>query len=113
MNSEENRKELARACGKYLLACRMASVGEVKQKVLSKPGKYKVLQENLHAKEVIIGDGERRRRYILCYNLRISTPDSAGCGIILPDALAKNSQCITTASSNRMSDFRSCLFSIK
>lgn len=68
MNSEENRKELARACGKYLLACRMASVGEVKQKVLSKPGKYKVLRENLHAKEVIIGDGERRRRYILCYN---------------------------------------------
>ena len=30
MNSEENRGEPARACGKYLLACRMASVDEIK-----------------------------------------------------------------------------------
>jgi hypothetical protein len=68
MNSEENRAELARACGKYLLASRMGSVSEVKRDVLTKPGKYKVLQENLHAKEVVVGDGERRRRYILCFN---------------------------------------------
>jgi transposase len=68
LNSEGNREELSRACGKYLLATRMAAVSEVKQKVLSKRGKYKVLKENLHAKEVIVGDGERRRRYILCYN---------------------------------------------
>lgn len=68
MNSADNRAELARACGKYLLASRMASVSEVKQKVLSKPGKYKVIKDNLHAKEVIVGDGERHRRYILCYN---------------------------------------------
>jgi hypothetical protein len=68
MNSEENRAELARACGKYLLASRMAGVAEVKRHVLTKPGKYKMLQENLHAKEVVVGDGERRRRYILCFN---------------------------------------------
>lgn len=68
MNSEENRSELARACGKYLLATRMSSVSEVKRKVLGKPGKYKILKDNLHAKEVVVGDGERRRRYILCYN---------------------------------------------
>jgi len=68
MNSAGNRSELARACGKYILATRMSSVSEVKQKVLSKRGKYKILQENLHAKEVIVGDGERRRRYILCFN---------------------------------------------
>lgn len=68
MNSEENRKELSRACGKYLLATRMASVAEIKKKVLSKRGRYKVITENMHAKEVIVGDGERRRRYVLCYN---------------------------------------------
>jgi transposase len=68
INSEENRGELSRACGKYILATRMASVSEVKNEVLSKPGKYNVIKENLHAKEVIVGDGERRRRYILCYN---------------------------------------------
>jgi len=68
MNSKDNREELARACGKYLLATRMAAVSEVKHEVLAKRGRYKVIQDNLQAKEVIIGDGERRRRYILCYN---------------------------------------------
>lgn len=68
MNSETNREELARACGKYLLACRMASVAEIKRDVLSKRGRYTVIRDNLHAKEVVIGDGERRKRYILCYN---------------------------------------------
>lgn len=68
INSEDNRAELARACGKYLLACRMASVAEIKRDVLSKRGRYTVFKDNLQAKEVIIGDGERRKRYILCYN---------------------------------------------
>jgi transposase len=68
MNSRDNREELARACGKYLLATRMASISEVKNEVLGKRGRYHVIRDNLHAKEVIIGDGERRRRYILCYN---------------------------------------------
>ncbi len=70
MNSEDNRAELARACGKYLLACRMSSVAEIKRDVLAKRGRYTVFRENLHAKEVILGDGERRKRYILCYNPR-------------------------------------------
>ena len=68
MNSETNRAELSKACGKYLLACRMASVAEIKRDVLSKRGRYTVFKDNLQAKEVIVGDGERRKRYILCYN---------------------------------------------
>ena len=68
MNSADNRRELAKACGKYLLACRMANVEEIKREVLSKRGRYTVFRDNLHAKEVIVGDGERRKRYILCYN---------------------------------------------
>jgi transposase len=68
MNSEDNRAELARACGKYLLACRMASVAEIKRDVLTKRGRYTVFKDNLQAKEVVLGDGERRKRYILCYN---------------------------------------------
>lgn len=70
MNSSDNREELARACGKYLLATRMATVAEIKKEVLSQPGRYTTVKENLRAKEVIIGDGERRRRYILCHNPR-------------------------------------------
>ena len=68
MNSQDNRTELSRACGKYLLACRMANVAEIKRDVLSKRGRYTVFKDNLHAKEVIVGDGVRRKRYILCFN---------------------------------------------
>jgi len=68
INSQENRQELGRACGKYLLACRMANVAEIKRDVLSKKGRYTVIKDNLQAKEVIIGDGEMRKRYILCFN---------------------------------------------
>ena len=68
MNSKNNREELARACGKYLLATRMASISEVTHEVLGTRGRYHVIRDNLHAKEVVIGDGERRRRYVLCYN---------------------------------------------
>ena len=69
MNSEENRQELGKACGKYLLAMRVGSVKEIKEEVLSRRGRYKVITDNLHAKEVVVGgDGVLRRRYILCYN---------------------------------------------
>jgi len=68
MNSQDNRTELSRACGKYLLACRMANVAEIKRDVLSKRGRYTVFKDNLNAKEVIVGDGVRRKRYILCFN---------------------------------------------
>ncbi|MGO9687449.1 MAG: hypothetical protein ACLP2X_02715, partial [Syntrophobacteraceae bacterium] len=47
-----------------------ASVSEIKEDVLSKPGRFRTIAENLQAKEVIVGDGELRRRYILCYNPR-------------------------------------------
>lgn len=68
MNSEESRKELAKACGKYILASRAGSVAEIRDIVLARPGRYKVISDNLQAKEVTVGDGVRRRRYIVCYN---------------------------------------------
>lgn len=70
MNSRTNREELAKACGKYLLATRMGSVSEIQEEVLTRAGRFKSIAENLQAKEVIVGDGELRRRYILCYNPR-------------------------------------------
>ena len=43
-------------------------MSEIKRDVLTKRGRYTTFKDNLQAKEVIVGDGERRRRYILCYN---------------------------------------------
>ena len=69
LNSEENRHELTKACGTYLLATRLNSVKEANQDVLSRPGRYRKVSENLHVKEVVVGgQGVRRRRYLLCYN---------------------------------------------
>ena len=68
MNSQDNRQLLAKACGKYLLAVRLGCVTEVKAEVLTRAGRYKKIADNLYAKEVVVGDGERRRRYILCFN---------------------------------------------
>lgn len=67
MNSAENRAELARACGKYIVAVR-ADEAEVRDEVLTKAGRYKHLSDSLLVKEALVGDGELRRRYVLCYN---------------------------------------------
>jgi hypothetical protein len=43
----------------------MADIAEIKRDVLTKRGRYVAFK---HAKEVILGEGERRKQYILCYN---------------------------------------------
>ena len=68
MDSAANRAELARACGKYVLAVRAGSLKEVQQQVLTRPGRYRTVADNLRVKEVVVEEGERRRRYIVCHN---------------------------------------------
>jgi hypothetical protein len=68
MYSAANLKELSKGAGRYILATPIRSVKEIKDEVLSHPGRYADIAPNLRAKEVFIGDGERRRRYILCLN---------------------------------------------
>jgi len=43
---------------------------EVAQEALTRSGRYQEVAESLQVKEVIVGDGERRRRYVVCYNRR-------------------------------------------
>lgn len=68
MNSEGNRASLARGNGKYILASKMRGGDEVTKQVLTRPGRYAAVQDNLEVKEVWVGDGERRRRYVICFN---------------------------------------------
>src|ERR671910_454517 len=63
-----NLAELGRGAGRYVLATPIGRVKEIKDEVLSRPGRYAQITPNLRAKEVVIGQGERRRRYILCLN---------------------------------------------
>jgi transposase len=68
MNSAENRRTLALGGGKYILASRLRAGDEVTEDVLKRAGRYQMVAENLQVKEVVVGDGERRRRYVVCFN---------------------------------------------
>lgn len=68
MVSQANFQALAKGGGKYLMAMPMRRGDEVTEAVLSRPGRYRKIAENLEVKEVVVGDGERRRRYAVCFN---------------------------------------------
>jgi len=51
-----HRKQLAKACGKYLLACRMPVWPKNQARRVEQTGRYTVFKDNLHAKELIVGD---------------------------------------------------------
>ena len=68
MNSEENRRQLSLGAGKYILAAKMRAGDEVTHEVLTRPGRYKAMRDNLRVKEVVVGEGERSRRYVVCHN---------------------------------------------
>lgn len=68
MVSERNLKSLARGGGKYIVCMPVHPGGEVATRVVNRPGRYQEVAENLRVKEVVVGDGERRRRYVVCHN---------------------------------------------
>jgi hypothetical protein len=68
MVSEANFQSLAKGGGKYLMAMPMRRGDEVTEAVLTRPGRYRQVAANLRVKEVVVGEGERRRRYAVCFN---------------------------------------------
>src|SRR3954454_25242102 len=66
--SKANLDELAKGAGRYVLAAPIGRVREIRDEVLSHPGRYADITPALRAKEVVLGEGERRRRYVLCRN---------------------------------------------
>ncbi len=68
MVSEANLKDLGRGGGKYIVCMPIHRGGEVAKAVLTRPGRFREVAQNLRVKEVLVGEGERRRRYVVCYN---------------------------------------------
>jgi transposase len=77
MFSEANRQRLSRALGRYILAVPMRKVTEVSLDVLTRPGRYRAVAPHLRVKEVYVGEGERRRRYVVCHNPDEATREQA------------------------------------
>jgi hypothetical protein len=53
---------------KYLLASRMRAGDAVTTDVLARAGRYQEVRDNLRIKEIVVGDGERWQRYVVCHN---------------------------------------------
>lgn len=67
-SSADNLKQLQRAGGHYIAGERMrAGMGSVEE-ALSRQGRYKIVKDNVEVKEIVIGDGEARSRYVLVKN---------------------------------------------
>ena len=67
MAGDENRRILQRAGGQYILGEKLRGV-HLNQAALSHPGRFKVVKDNLHVKEVFAGKGTGRRRYVIAYS---------------------------------------------
>lgn len=77
MSSEENRLILQKAGGHYIIGEKLRDNQEVHKEVLAKRGRFTAIRENLEIKEVIVGDGERRRRFVLVHNPEEAKKDKA------------------------------------
>ena len=67
MSGDKNRRILQRAGGQYILGEKLRGV-HMNETALGHPGRFKVVQDNLHIKEVFEGEGTGRRRYVIAYN---------------------------------------------
>jgi transposase len=77
MNSEENRVILQRAGGHYILGEKLRDARGNYKEALSCRGRYHEVRDNLKVKEVVIGEGQRRRRFVVVYNPEQAKKDKA------------------------------------
>ena len=68
MVSAANFKALAAGGGKYLMCMPLRRGDALTEQVLARAGRYRTVTQRLQIKEVVIGEGERRLRYVLCFN---------------------------------------------
>jgi len=66
--SDDNLRELQRTGGHYIAGERMASGKPSVEAALAHAGRYKSVRHNVEVKEVVIGDGEARARYVMVRN---------------------------------------------
>lgn len=66
--SRENLRELQKAGGHYIIGERMRSGGAEAGRAMKRPGRYQEIRDNLRIKEIVVGDGEARARFVLAHN---------------------------------------------
>src|SRR5579875_79775 len=66
--SEENLRTLQLGGGHYIVGEKMRSGKATVEQALRRQGRYQKVRDNLEVKEVVVGQGQARRRYILVRN---------------------------------------------
>ena len=66
--SEANLRELQKAGGHYIIGEKMQAGKPMVEEALSRAGRYQTVTHNVEVKELIVGDGEARKRYIMVRN---------------------------------------------
>ena len=67
MTSDENRRILQKAGGQYILGEKLRG-NHMSEMALRHPGRFKVVADTLQVKQVHVGEGTGRRRYVIAYN---------------------------------------------
>lgn len=69
MSSEDNHRYLQRGGGHYIVGRKLKSGEKEARAALSEKGPYTQINDKLFAKEIIVGEGEKRKRLVLVKNL--------------------------------------------
>lgn len=67
-SSEDNLRTLQRTGGHYIVGEKMHSGKASTEDAMSRKGRYHQVRENLQVKDILVGDGEGRKRFVLVYN---------------------------------------------
>jgi transposase len=76
MTSEQNKRILQQAGGDYILGEKLRG-NKDSEEALSRGGRYKTVKDNLQVKEVVLGSGATRRRYVIMFNPEEAERDRA------------------------------------
>jgi len=68
MVSQDNLQKLSESGGQDLLCRPMRRGDEGTHEVLQRPGRDQTGADNLRVKEGVVGEGARRRRYVVCHH---------------------------------------------
>ena len=77
-SSDENLRYLTRAGGHWVAGERMRDGSKDAQEAFSRQGRYRTVRDNLRVKEVLVGEGDGAKRFIVCHNPAEADRDKQG-----------------------------------
>ncbi len=81
--SEKNLKELQKAGGHYIAGEKLRSGKAETEAALGRAGRYQWVKEGVEVKEIVVGEGEARQRYVIVRNQKRAERDRAIRAVLL------------------------------